>query len=149
MSKRIHNCREPLQIDKSRQYEQTDYFKPKGLWYGFGDSWQKWCENEQPDWIHQHFYELKPNGSNLLILKTERDMLRFNDEYGGKPVLPGMRIFKQIEWSRVTQNYNGIEIPIYFWQFRLHPDFLWFYGWDCASGAIWNLEKVDAVEIKK
>ena len=147
MSKRIHNCLEPLYLDKSRQYEQTSHFKPKGLWYGFDDSWQKWCEGEQPNWIYQHFYELKPNGSNLLILQTRDDILRFNQEYGGRPILPDIKIIEQIDWMRVACEYDGIEIPAYFFEFRLH--FLWFYGWDCASGAIWNLEKVDVVEIKK
>ena len=148
LSKRIHNCRELLQLDRSRRYEQTDYFKPKGFWYGFDDSWQKWCECEQPDWIRRYFYELKLNGSNLLILKTKADMLRFNQEYGGRPILPSMKLIKQVEWTRIAREYDGIEIPVYFWEFRMHPEFMWYYGWDCASGVIWNLEKVHINEFQ-
>ena len=125
-----------------------DSFKPYGIWYGFADSWQKWCESEMPHWIYCHFYEIKPRGSNLLVLKTKLDMFRFNEEYGGKPILPGMKIFKQIEWNKVAQSYDGIEIPVYFWEFRLHPDFMWYYGFDVASGCIWNLKRVRVVELK-
>lgn len=24
------------------------------------------------------------------------------------------------------------------WNLRFHEDFLWYYGWDCASGCFWD-----------
>ena len=49
--------------------------------------------------------------------------------------------FKYIEginWVEVSEMYDGVEISPYQWKRRLAINFMWYYGWDCASGVIWR-----------
>ena len=146
---RYHNAREIFDLDRNRKYEQAVTFKPRGLWYGFGGAWIEWCRSEMPQWIKPHTYEVEPNGANLLVLRTEADLLQFNSDYktnyyeeNGERI-DGLKIIRGVDWPRLAVEYDGIEIPVYLWQFRLHTEFLWFYGWDIASGCIWMVDKVD------
>ena len=47
-----------------------------------------------------------------------------------------------IDWHAVAQAYAGIEIAPYCWSLRFEYEFLWYYGWDCASGCVWELSAV-------
>lgn len=47
-----------------------------------------------------------------------------------------------ISWKKVRKNYDGIIIAPYQWDCRNASETTWYYPWDCASGCIWNLEKV-------
>jgi hypothetical protein len=40
----------------------------------------------------------------------------------------------------LTDKYDGIEINPY--QFEARYQYLWYYGWDIASGCVWNLNNV-------
>lgn len=40
----------------------------------------------------------------------------------------------------VAKDYDGIEIAPY--QESLRYDLEWYYGWDVASGCIWNFEGI-------
>ncbi len=54
-----------------------------------------------------------------------------------------MRKFKityQLEWDKVKDKYQGIIIAPYQWECRLALETCWYYGWDCASGCIWDLD---------
>lgn len=43
-----------------------------------------------------------------------------------------------IAWEKVeADGFYGIEINPYLWQRRLDGG-MWYYGWDCASGVVWN-----------
>ena len=42
-----------------------------------------------------------------------------------------------IDWKKVASKYDGIEIVPY--QPKARMNLLWYYGWDIASGCIWNL----------
>jgi hypothetical protein len=33
------------------------------------------------------------------------------------------------------------------WECRLDPAAAWYYGWDCASGCVWNLEVIADVVV--
>lgn len=152
--KRYHNAEKPFELDRSRKYNQAVTFKPRGLWFGFGNAWIEWCRSEMPQWVRQHTYEVEPNGANILMLKTEADFLAFNREYkadyyeeDGRRI-EGMKILLGIDWPKLASEYAGIEIPVYLWKFRLHPEFMWFYGWDCASGCIWNVRDIELRHVK-
>ena len=47
---------------------------------------------------------------------------------------------ESIDWKKVASKYDGIEINPY--QFEARYQYLWYYGWDVASGCIWNLKSV-------
>lgn len=94
-------------------------------------------------------------GADLLTLKTEADFLEFNRSYKTRYYeedgarIEGLITMRGIDWPRLAREYDGIEIPSYLWQFRLHPGFLWFYGWDVASGCIWTVRDVELKCAKK
>ena len=47
-------------------------------------------------------------------------------------------------WDDVVRQYDGLIIAPYQWAKRC--DYSWYYGWDCASGVIWNLRAVASVK---
>jgi hypothetical protein len=119
--------------------------KPRGLWVSVDDAWEEWCrENEfnVPSLAVKQRVVLKDFEGKLLLLSTPPEILEFQERYG----LPHPRIPEHygIDWARVALNYGGIIIAPYQWSLRL--DLMWYYGWDCASGCIWDTSIIAGVE---
>lgn len=152
---RYHNAGESFELDRSRKYDQAVTFKPMGLWFGFGDAWIERCQSSTPRWVKPCNYQVMLNGANLLVLKTNADFLTFNKRYKADYYeengirVNGLVIMRGIDWPKIAREYDGIEMPIYLWRFRLHPEFMWFYGWDCASGCVWNLSQIELRYVEK
>ncbi|RYE19920.1 MAG: hypothetical protein EOP45_11870 [Sphingobacteriaceae bacterium] len=53
----------------------------------------------------------------------------------------------EIDWTSLATDYDGILISPYQYCMRLR--YLWFGGWDCASGCIWNLSCIDSLKNEK
>ena len=110
--------------------------KPKGLWYGCGDGWTKFVVNDmgygEISDKYSYAYELEINKSKVLVIDSEKKFLAFHNEYGVSSDYGSVLI----DWKRVAQKYDGIEICPYFYQFRMSHD--WYYSWDVASGCIWG-----------
>lgn len=111
--------------------EQRVWAKPRGLWYSFDGDWLSWCESEQPDRIGPHWYavEFAPE-ARIRTVSTPMELRHLHDEFGGSAF--------GIDWRRVAQAYDAIEIVPYLWSMRLSPEAPWYYGWDVASGCVWN-----------
>ncbi len=125
------------------------HIKPCGLWYEFDGSWRDWCQSEMPDWIaNRWLYRVETDPScNILRIEGVEQFLLFNQEYLTKTALAvameeqgisPSRMERGIEWRRVAERYDGIEINPYLWHFRHNMDTMWYYGWDCASGCLWR-----------
>lgn len=121
------------------------HMKPKGLWYSCNDEWKNWVMYEMPQWWESYNfkYNIQIDMSRMLIIRTEEELLAFEQEYisTGSPFGPG---FKVIDWSKVANNYTGIEICPYQQGARYSSD--WYYGWDIASGCIWDPSAFVSVE---
>jgi hypothetical protein len=52
-----------------------------------------------------------------------------------------------IDWSKVAAKHQGIIIAPYCYARRLTYHTAWYYGWDCASGCIWDLKAIQSVEV--
>ena len=139
MKVRIHNSIEKNLIFKDR-VQDDKRLKPKGLWYGIDNEWLDWC-NEMPGWIHQHNYTLKLDMSKILLITNSVQLDRFTDEYKIYP-LSVAKFLLFIDWKKIALKYSGIEINPYLWERRLDMNSTWYYGWDCASGCVWNKEAV-------
>lgn len=133
---------EPIQFDPNRAYTtfETGLFKPSGLWLSNEDDygWKEWCRDNgfmQDCFAYEQEFELTPD-NNVLIITEEHEFLAFEKKYG----VAMTPMHTSIDWNRVRDDYDGIIIPHYFWQFRL--DHIWYYGWDCASGCVWNLKAI-------
>ena len=142
-----------LVLDKTLFYKQKIgecYKKPNGLWYGFGDSWLDWCKGEMPEWVGEYFYFVDTGESNILVLRDICDVVSFYKKYSVDKLeyvdIGWMEFGNPIDWRRISEEYDGIEIPNYLWNCRMNHS--WYYTWDVASGCIWNLDQV-SISLKK
>jgi hypothetical protein len=135
-------------LDRAREYAQEEYHpfntygKPEGLWISFEDdvvSWSSWC-TENDFGILNTGILLDITALNLLVINNIVDANIFKEKYSDQ--------LNVIKWQSVVQDYDGIIIPSYLCQLRMHRDHRWYYAWDCASGCIWNVEKIEVVENK-
>jgi hypothetical protein len=144
--KRIHYSTKPLvKINGMRQKQKADG-KPVGLWYSMPgeDGWAEWCRSAE---FHLDSLavetELKVDPSGMLVLTSLDELDTFHDAYS-VPLTPGV-CPHNIDWPRVAEEYAGIEISPYQWERRLEPGWLWYYGWDCASGCVWDAGAVEII----
>lgn len=126
--------------------EIMSYRKPNGFWVSVKgeDDWPNWCRSEEfglDKLVVCHRVELAPS-ANILHLPSVAAIDDFTAEYlrpGPVPYLDG------IAWPLVARAYDGIIIAPYQWERRLGLSTNWYYGWDCASGCIWNADAVASV----
>lgn len=119
--------------------------KPNGLWVSVEGErdWLSWCLSE--GWglnslSHPTEVVLRPT-ARLLVIATVDALLSFHREYrdaGRRPYMGGY----VIDWSLVAARHQGIVIAPYQWSKRLDDEAGWYYGWDCASGCIWDADAV-------
>lgn len=147
----VHFSEEYFKFDPNRSYRQQrgGNDKPSGLWlsdesdYG----WKQWCRDN----------EFRTNGlkcvtrfavdeKQILIISSLTQIESFSDEYGCRPswVKSGIKL-KFIDWEKVTENYAGVIITPYINEARLLCKFFWYYGWDCASGCVWDLSALEMI----
>ena len=148
-SQRVIMTHHPIKFSLTHKYEQTSCFgnpfeKPRGLWYGFGNSWIEWVRGEMPEWEGNCLYELNIKHSNVLSINNFKEMEQFYENFNTIPTDPTYQRWDEyhnpIDWNKVADKYDGIEIPVYRHECRFNHS--WYYGWDVASGCIWNLKNV-------
>ena len=134
---RIHMSKNPFELEQ-RTFNQKVTMKPFGFWYGFGSEWIDWTRSEMPEWVGKYIYSVDIGNTNVLQIKTHMELMMFNREYQSNLSDTGHR--RLIDWKKVADKYDGIEINPY--QFEARYQYLWYYGWDIASGCVWNLKNV-------
>lgn len=163
----IHYSKEPVILDRSRTYPQNSHSrlrglgKPDGLWVSVlgQDDWKSWCE-DQEFWLegltHPH-QVMVTSENNILYITNEASLNKFHEEYSTESGMPAMGTFfkrqpddfesqhRLIHWELVSSKFDGIVIAPYMWSMRYGP--FWYYGWDCASGCIWNLDAIESMEM--
>ena len=120
------------------------YEKPRGFWISVDGEcdWENWCDSENftiGDFRHRvHLARF----TTILWLRTSSDLIEFRREWA----LETGRSYSEwyIPWERVAEQYQGIIIAPYQWSCRLEEN--WYYGWDCASGCIWDADAIECVE---
>lgn len=139
---RIHLSPKPLK--KVRTIEQVNkHWKPSGLWYGIDDAWLDWCSSEMPEWVHEFKYEICLNPqANLLVLTSAEEAEKFSEEFFSPDK-------GQIDWSKVAELWDGLEINPYEkcwdWNYNLWHKYIWYNSWDCSSGCVWNANAIQLV----
>lgn len=122
--------------------------KPRGLWVSVDgdDDWPTWCREEMPGRIADtnRFRVTLADDANVLHLTGAHQLDEFTRRYPEKNY-PGNDHFASqwISWPHVAEHYQGIIIAPYCWPARLN--LLWYYGWDCASGCIWDAAAIESV----
>lgn len=126
------------------------YGKPTGLWVSVkGDQdWREWNEAESfRDLSKQRCYHVRlASDANVLFIANGWELDAFHKGYA-RPLELGSYRQEKIDWRDVARDYDGIIIAPYQWTHRLEgPISAWYYGWDCASGCIWNPRAVSTFE---
>lgn len=136
-----------LQIEYKPQTEDGTPFKPRGLWVSDEDSdwtWPMWCRQEE--WALESFvwaYEIHlVEYHHLHVLSTPEEVREFTHQFDG-----GNDSFCtwDINWDEVRVRWNGIVITPYQSECRIDPKTIWYCGWDCASGCIWNMDVISSI----
>ena len=113
--------------------------KPNGLWYCVGFGWLDFTTSDFKTFYtignRVHAFDISLDGLNVLKITNYKDLVSFEKIY----LVPDEQRYMNkysIDWAKVAENYDGIEIAPYIYEARHeHP---WYYGWDVASGCIWN-----------
>lgn len=141
----------PVEKVQSSSQETTPDFKPHGFWVSddtCDQNWRSWCESESfrlDSLRFRHRVILTPN-ANLCLIRNSSELDEFTREYK-KEVIPGHRSIWNISWKRVAERYDAIIITPYISSRRLTAHTSWYYGWDCASGCIWNARAVKSIKV--
>jgi len=134
---------------KKKYIQKLKAYKPIGFWYSCYGAWYKWILMEgMGDFLHKYIHKININPgvltnirnkdkNKLLIINNLKDFDTFNDRYKAER---RMRTKHRINWKAVSNDYGGIEISPYRSERSLSP--LWYYGWDVASGCIWNTQSI-------
>lgn len=117
-------------VDVIDPYAQRGVMKPSGFWYEVNKDWRRWCEAES-FLDHGFVHNVDLGKTSMLFIDSLAKLDAFHRQFcQGEMHTP--------DWQAVAELYDGIEIAPYQWKRRLAPGFLWYYGWDCASGVIWR-----------
>lgn len=143
-----------IDFNFSRKYDLAAHargtFKPHGLWLSDEsgeEGWHNWCKDAN-FYIDSLKYELNffLDTSDCVHLKTFNEIIAFNDKYitnfkdygfRNKKTIDLPEMPKTIDWPRVKKEHKGILITPYCYSARFN--YMWYYGWDCASACIWDL----------
>lgn len=150
---------EPIVLDRLRTYRQREalsaYTKPCGFWItdDSEDCWRSWCTGER--WGLErltHKHEIDLDEDRILVLNSEWEVTAFARQYNvdnwwGPAGEPRKWRDRCIDWPRLAGDYAGIIITPYIWALRLADDYSWYYGWDCASGCIWDASAIKDVRL--
>lgn len=153
----IHYSSEPLTtLTDPHDFPGGRIGKPtRGLWvsaesqpFDPGDEerdgdwgWRQWCEAEKfglDRLTHATEIVLKPD-ANPMWLKTQAAIECLALEYPRQTGFIGNRYISEldaVDWKAIMSSWPAIIIAPYQWRCRM--DVMWYYGWDCASGVIWD-----------
>jgi hypothetical protein len=148
---------------RGMSYPQSGHPKPNGLWFDVNGSWKRWCEAVQfrlENLRYRHTVTILDR-SRILYLRNAKDIDIFTRRYGHD--LSGHIQFLQstddveafsrkygsdlfgdiqrqfsnyIMWGEVAEKHSGIIISPYSRAKSL--TYLWYYGWNCSGGCIWD-----------
>lgn len=165
----------PVYFDHSRVYDRPPHCrgfgKPDGFWVSVDgeDDWAEWCLREE-FWIDglacRHEVVLVPE-AQVLHIDSAEGIDAFHDRYAYEDELSQhMRHWPvtrrdaprfsrdnfayrqwQIDWAKVATEYDGLIIAPYQWSRRMGGP-MWYYGFDCASGVIWDTRAIASVTYK-
>ena len=162
-----HFTDQVFKFEHDRSYVQKPpmgFMKPEGLWVSVAgeDSWDwpAWCRSESFCLSSlDHVAEVNlVDDANILHVDTPEGLDLFHHAYAVDDELlrtgvPSRRLWAtdekrywSLDWPTVAAKYDGVIIAPYHYSRRLDGP-MWYYGWDCASGVIWNLDAVASVEV--
>ena len=122
--------------------------KPKGFWVSVDgqDDWKSWCQAEEfhlHRLTYRHKVYLTPEArTRVLTLEDEQEVLSFSNEFSLAPSRYNM------DWAEIAKRWAGVIIAPYMWELRRDTRTTWYYGWDCASGCIWDASVIRDIKLR-
>jgi hypothetical protein len=149
----IHFSKAPLGPLRSVGQEPVATYKPQGLWLSdeaSEDSWSAWCQDEgfKLEALACRTRVYLDRHATVLIITRAMQLRHFSHRYHA-PFLGASRresYAMAIDWARVAEVYQGIVITPFQPECRLDDATWWYYGWDCASGCIWDADAIARME---
>ncbi len=154
-----HWASDPVKLCRM-SYPQSGHPKPNGLWFGVNESWERWCESTQfrlEKLRYRHRVTILDT-SRILFLRNAKEIDAFTRKYahnlsghirllqnaGEFASQYGSDLFGEIQkqfsnyimWEEVAEKHSGIIISPYSRARSL--TYLWYYGWNCAGGCVWD-----------
>lgn len=115
-----------------KNIKQISTPRPRGLWYARDLTWINFVKNNPTmGKLYSNMFALDLSNVNVLIINTKEQF----DEFHKKFCLSDNF---QIYWSKVAQQYDGVEITTQ----ELISRTLWSKLWSVSSGCIWNTDKL-------
>jgi hypothetical protein len=150
----VHYANEKFSLEP-KEYAQSELSwqaKPNGLWFSVEGpyDWKWWCTGENFNLENLAVsYELKlKENAKILYLETETEILEMAEKYPFKTrTWDADSDTYQLNWNDIKKEYQGIIIPQYLWACRMSQNSCWYYGWDCASGCIWDLDCIEEFKL--
>lgn len=146
----LHYSKKPLGklrslTKKDQRKFEGGVYKPSGLWISVEgeNDWRAWCEAENfgIDRLACVTEIVLREDANIVRLKNAFDIDRFHEQYRFSEDESWRREY--IQWADVAASFDGIIIAPYCWGRRFEGRASgWYYGWDCASGCIWNVRAI-------
>ncbi len=160
--KYYHWASGPVKLHK-RSYLQSRHPKPNGLWFDVNEEWKRWCEaaDFRLDTLrYRHTVTILDTSrilflrgaedideftekyrrnlfDNIQLLQSAKDIDEFSREYGSDLFGDIKQQFSNyIAWGEVAEKHSGIIIAPY--SGSRSQTYLWYYGWHCASGCVWD-----------
>jgi hypothetical protein len=100
------------------------------------DDWFNWCmEEEFCTYRLAIRHEVEIDFSSILVIDTPEKLEAFQDKYSAHNYFNTF-----IHWPRVASKYSEIIIAPYFQKYA--REYIWYFGWDCASGCLWAAKDV-------
>ena len=161
-----HWAAKPVKL-RRMSYPQMGHPKPNGLWFDVDGSWRQWCKAAQfrlEHMIWRHTVTLRDTSrilflrnmenidlftsqyghdisGNIQPIQSSEDLDRFTCQYGSDLFGDILGQFSNyIMWEEVAGKYSGIIIDPYLPE--RSQTYLWYYGWNCAGGCIWDTSVV-------
>lgn len=146
----IHYSAKPLLQVRSRKHSQdggVGAYKTPGLWVSVegDDDWLSWCKGESWDMnsLVCATELVLADDAQVLHLSGAEALDQFTAEFESKDRRGEWD--RRIDWLAIRKRWRGLIIAPYVWSRRLTRHTSWYYGWDCASGVIWDAKAVNGL----
>lgn len=144
-----HFSHEDFKLDTNWTYKKFTEIKPIGFWLSdeSDHGWSKWCISEEFMLGKLGFkHSFKCDVTDWVVIRNFTELHYFHQNFknGGVPDYEAKFHSRWIDWEKVKEQYKGILITPYDWKGRY--EFMWYYGWDCASACVWDLSTIKQMQ---
>ena len=122
--------------------------KPKGLWLAPEGVWEEYLKVELDRNLPAYKYEFDIDVDKLIILKTYKDIKKFNDTYTVE--VEDTDEYKNyfVDWDRAKKETgkSGVYVKNALVK-KARNEFMWYNAFDIESISIWNSDAIKSFKL--